>query len=438
MAVSSPAFSGALADIVGGAQVLTDRAALAGAALDGIEPRWVVSAGGIEEASRVLALASAEGLAVAPRGTGSRAGFGNPPRRLDLVLDLSRLDAVTEYVPEDMVATVQAGITLGALAGRLGEKGQMLALDPHGGRARTVGGVLATNSSGPLRFRYGTGRDLLLGVRFVQADGTVTWGGAKVVKSVSGYDVPKLMVGALGTLGVIVEATLRLHPAPAASGSSLVRVESPSVVQDVLAAVLDSSLEPDRIALFNSAAARRLPGNASGPALLVSFGSVEEAVKSQAESLARLATGHGGRAQPAPGSVWDRLEEHEAGPEPIRLILGCEIRRLGHWLGELERLAAAVGAPVSVVGEAGNGVLRASLAAGADGGALVRELILPLRSGLESEGGSLVVETMPARLKAECDAWGAIAPGALAIMKRIKQEFDPRGVLNPGRFVGGL
>jgi FAD/FMN-containing dehydrogenases len=121
-----------------------------------------------------------------------------------------------------MIATVQAGVRLDVLGRELGKHGQMLALDPYGRPTRTVGGVLACGASGPRRFRYGTGRDLLLGARFVQADGTVTWGGSKVVKSVTGYDVPKLLAGSLGTLGVIVEATLRLHPSrpPRARGSS--------------------------------------------------------------------------------------------------------------------------------------------------------------------------------------------------------------------------
>ncbi len=162
-------------------------------------------------------VAHAERLAVAPRGSGSSLGLGHPPRRLDLVLDLSRLDAIEEYVPEDMVASVGAGARLGALAERFGAHRQMLAVDPPGGAVRSVGGVLATGASGPLRFRYGRTRDLLLGVRFVQADGLLTWGGAKVVKSVTGYDVPKLLVGSLGTLGVIVRrrsGCTRARPRP--------------------------------------------------------------------------------------------------------------------------------------------------------------------------------------------------------------------------------
>lgn len=436
--MSAQSLSSALTDIVGGARVLDGPAAVALCAIDGIEPRWVVTPGSVEEVSRILALASAEGLAVAPRGRGSRTGFGNPPSRLDLVLDLTRLTAILDYVPEDMVATVQCGLTLAALGRRLAEKGQRLALDPLDGGARTVGGVLATNSSGPLRFRYGTGRDLLLGVRFVQADGAVTWGGSKVVKSVSGYDVPKLMVGALGTLGVMVEATLRLHPLPAVTGTVRVSSESPAAVHDLISALLDSALEPDRICVLNAEAWRSLGGAAPGPALLVSFGSVQEAVTSQGETLIGLAKARGGAAHWVPDTIWGDLGSHAGGQGQVSLTLACEIRRVGYWLGELERLAAALKVPVSAVGEAGNGVLRAALPGSAEGRPVVRELVMPLRRGLEAEGGTVVVEELPSALKRDFDVWGAVPADAMALMRRIKQEFDPRGVLNPGRFVGGL
>src|SRR5206468_12629514 len=151
---------------------------------------------------------------------------------------------------------VQAGISSGALAARLSPRRQWLALDPPGGAARTLGGIVATNASGPRRVRYGTARDLLLGVRFVQADGVVTWGGSKVVKSVSGYDVPKLMVGALGTLGILAEVTLRLHPLPEVERSWLALVASPGEAQAFVERVIASPLQPSRVEIFNERALR--------------------------------------------------------------------------------------------------------------------------------------------------------------------------------------
>ncbi|MCI0546455.1 MAG: FAD-binding protein, partial [Candidatus Rokubacteria bacterium] len=153
MAVSAPALADALAGIVGADHRVTAPAALGAAAIDGRVPRAIAWPGDVEEVSRLLALAAAERLAVAPRGSGAARELGAPPSRLDLVLDCSRLDAVLTHAAADMVASVQGGITLGALGGALARHRQRLPLDPIGGASRTLGGILACGSSGPLRFR---------------------------------------------------------------------------------------------------------------------------------------------------------------------------------------------------------------------------------------------------------------------------------------------
>ncbi len=447
MGVSVAALRDALAEIVGAQHLADDPAAVARHAVDGVPPRWVARAGSAEEVGRVLGLASAERLAVAPRGSGSSASMGAPPRRLDLVLDCARLDAVAGYVAEDMVASVGAGLTLGALQARLGRARQRWPVDPPRGDARTVGGVLATGASGPLRFRYGTARDVLLGVRFVQADGAITWGGSRVVKSVTGYDVPKLFVGSLGTLGVVVEATLRLHPVAPAEGTWLFPFASSERAAAFLAAVLDTAIEPARLALLDPgalAAAEREATSApaapieagSGPSVAVSIESVREAVESQGAALARLAATYGSQGRAVPASLWPALG---AGLDaPVRLTLAGLIPRLAFWLEEARRLAASVGLLLAAVGEAGSGVLWLALDGPLDAAALQQRVLSPLRAALAEEGGSLVVERAPAAAKTALDVWGPIAPAALALMERVKREFDPDGVLNPGRFVGGL
>jgi glycolate oxidase FAD binding subunit len=389
-----------------------------------VTPRWVTRAGTAEEVSRLLALASSERLAVAPRGSGSSASLGGPPRRLDLVLDVSRLAAMIEYVPEDMVASVEAGATLGAIEARLAARGQRLTLDPPGGESRTIGGELAT------------GRDLLLGVRFVQADGTITWGGSKVVKSVTGYDVPKLLVGSLGTLGVMVGATLRLHPLPAATGSWLCAFDSIEGARGFLAALLSSSIEPDRLVLANAPARGEIGCAGPGPAVLVSVGSVEAAVTAQGSVIAGLARREGGTVETLDPSRWKALGRALAGPVLLKLV--GETREITRWMTRAEDLAVRSGMGVSAVGWAGNGVLNISLGGAATGGALAAGLLAPLRDELGAEGGSIVVERVPAGFKADVDVWGPISPERLEIMARLKREFDPLGVLNPGRFVGGL
>ncbi|MBI1725860.1 MAG: FAD-binding oxidoreductase [Candidatus Rokubacteria bacterium] len=436
MAVSAPALGDAFAAIVGGEHLTTAPSPLAAAAVDGVTPRWLARPGSLDEVSRVLALASAEGLAVAPRGGGSALDLGAPPSRLDAVLDLSRLAGILEYVPADMVTTVQAGVTLDTLGRELGKHGQMLALDPYGGGSRTVGGVLATNASGQRRFRYGTGRDLLLGARFVQADGTVTWGGSKVVKSVTGYDIPKLLTGSLGTLGVIVEATLRLHPVQPASGSWLFSFTSHEAAGSLVAAVLASSLEPERLAWLNAAALEHVGSERAEAALAVSVATVAEAVTSQGALLGLMASRLGARVSALDEGFWTRLGGALAGSTVVKLA--SEIRRLPFWAGEVERVTARHGLTVSLVGEAGNGILRAAVEGSALPDTWAGEIVGPLREALAAEGGSLAVERAPLYLKSAADVWGPIPESALAVMRRLKAEFDPRGVLNPGRFVGGL
>jgi glycolate oxidase FAD binding subunit len=436
VAVSAVAVHEALADIAGREHCLCEAPELARHAVDGVIPSLVVRPATADEVSRVVTLCAAARLAMAPRGAGTSMGLGNPPRRLDVVLDLGRMRAVREYVPEDMVATVEAGATLDQLAAHFAPHRQALTLDPPGGGARSVGGVLATHASGPLRFRYGTGRDLLLGARFVQADGTLTWGGAKVVKSVTGYDVPKLLVGSLGTLGVLVEATLRLHPMPPASRSWRLGFPTREAAATFLAALLDSPLQPDRAALLDGAALRRAGLAVDAIGLLISISSAAEAVEHQGRSLVRLAREHGGRGDEVPDTVWGGLGAVVDGALLLRAI--GEPRRLLDWVGEAHEAAARAGLEVMLLAQPGHGVLQLSIRGGFDAGRVVADLVQPLRRALEAEGGSLIVERGPIELKRLYDVWGTINREILDIMTKIKSEFDPAGLLNPGRFVGGL
>src|SRR5690348_5512233 len=183
-------------------------------AVAGVVPAFVASPSSTQQASALLRAAAEAGLAVVPRGAGTGLAWGAPPSRCDLVVDLRSMDQVVEHEAGDLVARVQAGATIGQLAVAFGSAGQQLALDAP--EEATVGGVVATGTAGPRRFRYGAPRDLLIGITVVRADGVVAHAGGKVVKNVAGYDLGKLFAGSQGTLGVITEAAFRLHPLPAA------------------------------------------------------------------------------------------------------------------------------------------------------------------------------------------------------------------------------
>jgi glycolate oxidase FAD binding subunit len=426
----------ALAAIVGPEAVVEEANARAGAAIDGLVPRWIVQPRALEQVSRVLALAWDARLVVVPRGGGSALELGRPPSRLDLVLDLRRLDRVVEYNPDDLTVTVEAGITLGALAAQVGARHQLLPLDPAGAARRTLGGLAATNASGPLRARYGTLRDLLLGVRFVQADGVVTWGGARVVKSVSGYDVPRLMVGALGTLGVLVELTLRLHPMPEFEATWLASFGGLAPAQAFVARLVDSAVQPSRVEILNRAALAACAAGEAPAAIAVSIGTAEEAVRAQGQTAARFAREAGATLIPLGASFWTTYERAMAPGEALRLRVGTLVTHVGETAAEIERAVAAAGAVATVTGSATLGSVRAAFPAVEP--RAFTTIVERLRDLVAPVGGSVIIERAPAALRAVVDPWGPVDPASLALMRRLKDEFDARRVLNPGRFVGGL
>jgi glycolate oxidase FAD binding subunit len=432
VSVTARTLAGAFASVMGADGVRDDAATLAAAAVDGVTPRLVVLPATLEELSQVVALAREDALAVVPRGSGASLEQGCPPPRVDLVVDLRRLDAVVEYNPDDLTITVQAGITAGALTARLLSHRQTLPLDPPGWATRTLGGIAATQASGPLRLRYGTMRDLLLGVRFVQADGVATWGGAKVVKSVTGYDVPKLMVGALGTLGVLAELTLRLHPLPELEATWLARFRSTADAQACVAALLDSTLQPNRLEILDDRMLTACGLPVAAAALAISIGTVEPAVRAQEAQLGAIVQRTHGRLDTMGMSFWRVYDRVLGAPGQTSLRVGTVPARLAATLAEAR--SALAGA--ALAGCAGLGALRARVDTG-DIAALARG-IERLRAFVADVDGGVIIERGPRALREVVDAWGPVPAPALEVMRAIKREFDPTGVLNAGRFVGGL
>ncbi|MGH7405406.1 MAG: FAD-binding oxidoreductase [Candidatus Methylomirabilales bacterium] len=439
-----------LGELIGAKHVLLGSDASA-YAVDGKSPQAAVFPGSVDEMAAVMACASAERLKVAPWGSGTKISLGSAPERVDIVLGLSRLNDMVDYAPEDMTATFQAGILLKDAQAVLSQKGQWIALDPpHADRA-TVGGVLATNSSGPRRLRYGSARDFLIAIRVVHADGKITKGGAKVVKNVSGYDMPKLYVGSLGTLGIIAEATFRVYPLPAVEKTFLASFPTLEAEQQVLGKLLDSTIVPNAVELLNPEAARRiavqagLPWRDRGYGLAVAIGSVPEAVEAQILGVKKLCA-EGGSLQ---GHVLDRPVQHTfwqavrdfAMDDGHRAVLKASVllTRVGEAVRKGEEAAAKAGLAVGVVSEAGSGIVRYYLS-GDRPGALQRgliEVVNSLRAFAREAEGSLILLEAPAEAKATLDVWGSVG-NTLPLMRGLKEQFDPQRILNPGRFVGGI
>jgi glycolate oxidase FAD binding subunit len=408
-------------------------------AVDGLRPRFVAVPATVAGVSRVLALASAHRLAVVPVGGGARLGWGTPPRRLDLVMSLVRLDRVLAHEPADLTLSVECGATLQALDAGLRAHGQFIPLDPPRPRTSTIGGLIATGAAGPYRVRYGTMRDLLLGVTVVRADGTVVKAGGRVVKNVTGYDIPKLHVGALGTLGIVVEAHLRLHPRPAEERTWLVAFRSAEAALEAALEVRGTPVVLSRCQLLTAGALEALGEPAPGEAALaVSIGSVPAAVRAQAAAVAETCARAGGVAAevPEPDAWWPRVAEvtwPEVGAPCLTLRIATRPTDVVKALRAVE--AGPAGGRPRASADVASGVLHAALAPAEAAG--VGPLVARLRDAVGRLGGTCVVEHAPPAAKPGLDVWGDVG-AALGPMRRLKDELDPGGVLNPGRYVGGI
>lgn len=348
-----------------------------------------------------MAEACAEGLAVAPAG-GKRAwGFGGQLERCDLELQTAGLDRVLEHAPHDLTCTVEAGVSLEALQDLLGRAGQFLPLDPFASPGHTIGGLLATGWSGPLRLRYGTAREYLIGLRVALPDGSLARSGGKVVKNVSGYDLNKLHLGALGTLGVIVEASFKLFPRP---------LHELSLAADF--ATLEEALSAAEGAL-------RLPMTPAALEVIAEGGRFRCAtlISGSAAGVERVARELGWKG--GEKGFWERHSRRES----------QSWARLSARPGELRRLLAGIPEGSEFVAHAGSGVVHWFSATSLDD-------LLRARAAAESAGGSCVLLAAPAELRQHVDAWGR-PPDTLALMRRLRDAFDPGHCLNPGRFVYG-
>ncbi|HVA22990.1 MAG TPA: FAD-binding oxidoreductase [Chloroflexota bacterium] len=387
-------------------------------AVDGIVPRVVAYPESAEDVRVIVKIAAEHNLAVIPCGGGTQMGLGNIPRAADIVLRTGGMDRVLEYEPADLVVTVEAGIRLDELQRRLAGHGQFLALDPPLADRATIGGIIATNASGPLRLRHGTVRDLLIGVKVAGADGAITKGGGKVVKNVTGYDMCKLYTGSLGSLGVIVEASFKLAPLPKLESTVLAWFTELGLACQAARAIYKSALPIRACELLSPPAADAI-GQSTSYMLAVRIGGGQAAVeRQQRDVLAMCSSAESAQATDG-NDVWRAIQDF--GRERYEAIakLSSQPSRTGQLLGILPREATFVSHVLSGV----TYVFGAEAEAAAQA---ARDL-----------GGYAVLEACPLETKRRLDVWGPVGAD-FRLMERIKREFDPHGILNPGRYVGGL
>ncbi len=393
------------------------RAAEAGDEIDGVQAAYVATPTLTDETAELLRVAAQHRLCVVAKGSGTKQNWGLPPDRVDLVLDTTAMAGVVEHAAGDLITVVRAGTVMSDLQAVLAEADQQLALDVPIPSA-TVGGTVATNCSGPRRVLYGTLRDLLIGITFVRADGVVAKAGGKVVKNVAGYDFGKLLTGSFGTLGVITEVVLRLHPLPRTRQAVTISVPDADAAAEAALRVLRSQIVPAAVEVDQ-------PGD--GPVtVLALIEGVEAGVGARAEATRRLL---GAASEIGDAPEW--FGRFPFGTSEVGLKLTTTLSGVGPILSATRDLGRRHRVQISVRGSAA-GVLYAAMPADTDP-ADVAHVVDELRSQAATFGGTVVVLTAPAHHRNTLDVWGPIA--GLELMRRLKDQLDPNHRLSPGRFV---
>lgn len=394
-------------------------------AIEGVVPRVIVEPASAESIGGVLEWASREKLCVMVRGSGTKLGWGAPSRQIDILMSTTRLNAVVAHRHGDLTATIQAGAKLSDVNRALAQHRQWIPLDPPSAERATIGGLVATNDSGPRRHRYGAPRDLIIGVEFARADGRLAKGGGIVVKNVAGYDMPRLLTGSFGSLGVIITATFKLYPLTTASRTLVVEPSSAAHLGELAVKVAASHLTPTALEF------------ATHPLrLIIRFESIEASVAQQSETASKLLAESGYQARTLSGSAeeqfWQnhtRLADDDRGALLKVSVLPTE---LAETLTVIERLAGTRG--YIAAGRAGAGVFLLRITEEVQ---LQKRVIDGLRDALQIGRGSAVVMKCSPELRTHVDVWGPIGDG-LSLMKAVKQQFDPAGILSPGRGPGGI
>lgn len=426
MTTPTTELTGALESIVGSDHV-TEEPRIK---IDGLQPNVLARPASAAEVARCLKACSELDAAVVPAGLMTWLDCGDPLRGADVVLCLDRMSRVVHYSAPDLTATVEAGLTLGEFNSIANNQRQWLPLDPPGFQTASLGAVAACNSSGALRLGFGTPRDYVIGLKLAHADGAESKSGGQVVKNVAGYDMNKLYVGSYGTLAIITELTFKLRPLAEHNATILVASKDRGALFQLAARVLSSELQPSSIVLT-----RRLsPVPESGSTddvLLIRFIDSAAAVEHQvAWVMSSLESSCEGFLLGKDESVSAWSEVALLGRRPIKVRMSVPLSATMALFEKALRVHLDCVSSVDI----GTGIIRLAF----DGAnSAVIENIKRLRDSAATVNGTVVIEEGPAEVRREAGAWGD--PGSMAnLMRSVKTGFDPRSLLNPGKFVLGL
>lgn len=399
-----------------------------------------------EEIATILKYANDHGKKISVMGGGTKRGFGGLAESVDILLSLANYKGIVEHTVGDMTLTVKAGTTFKELQEYLANHKQKISLDPAWPEFATIGGIIVANESGPKRLGYGSSRDVVIGLRNVYPDGTVIRSGGKVVKNVAGYDMNKLFIGAMGTLGVVSEVTVKLRPL--AKYESLILLSFPAgnleEIRTFSKRLLDSPMEPVTLELLSPFLSEKL-NNQFTYTLAISFEDVESSVHYQEDFVKSIQPSHTNMnilTQKEAQLFWNQFysicpngaEAHTGTETEAVLKIGVVNLDVLHVIKESQLLHDSFNLMVEAHGGLGNGLCQVNLKGASED---IISAIHHMRDSVTKLGGYVVVKHLPFTLRQKVDVWGE-KPSYFFLLEGIKSKVDPNKVLNPKRFVGGI
>ena len=415
--------------------------------IDGVAPMSVIRPASVDQLCEEIAAANSDGVAVFPWGGGTRMSLGNVPQRPGVVVDTTALNRVVSHNSGDMTATFQAGATLQTISEVLAQAGQFLAVDPPLPGRATIGGTLASGAGGPTKWQFGHPRDTVIGMKVVQPDGKITKSGGQVVKNVSGYDMSRLHIGGLGSLGLILEASFKLTPIPMYESTITARFQTVDRAIQCALDVFNSHLTPLAITTFNATMAETVgTDERPGTFLAVKLGGRPRTLDRQVDEVkatcARFLALDIDQADGAGANrMWRSLADFGWDPGSDA-ALNLKVTVLPSQVEGIHNLIEGLRSPTlesAITSQPGFGTVEA-IWFGDDSDTDLNELaeiVRQIREEAANLGSPAVVQKCSTDLKDRVDVWGG-EPSGIGVMRGLKAQYDPNNTMNPGRFVGNL
>jgi glycolate oxidase FAD binding subunit len=442
-----------LEHLLGAQHVRTDAEALRRFRVDGLTPSAVVEPANSNELAEIVRWSRENKAALTPVTTGLYLPLGNPPAALDIAVSLARMNRVVNYDPGDLTLTVEAGLPLAKAQNRLAEHRQFLPADPPHADEAAIGGLIACNASGPLRFAFGAWRDFVIGMKFVTGEGKQVKSGGRVVKNVAGYDLAKLMIGALGTLGIISEVSFKVFPQPPTTATFLFGFGSLDAALEAARRIVHSAWQPLLLELLSPEAGELVSCQPLSPlhwSLVVGVGGVDPVLR-------RYQTDFGALARELRAGQLDILRGHDEqfvlqavreriprarAKDPATTVVkaALPLTGVGPFLAKALQVAARYELPAAASAHAGSGIANVFLRPRpeiADAPKLMAQAATEMIHAGNNLGGRLSLPWCPTEVKRDVNVWGPLRDD-FPLMQKLKKQFDPDRILNPGRFLGGL